>query len=81
MLTNSDARGASVTSEGRQRGWVLIAVTWGSRFGDPWWRLGQRPGGTKTDGDAAGGSGGGDDADSERDPTTMDLRLMAFETD
>ena len=55
---------------------MSIAVSWGSKSGDQLWRLGGR----KTDGDAAGYSGGGDDADSGKDPTRVDLRTMLFET-
>lgn len=70
-----------MTSEGRQQEWVSIAMTWDSIFGDPLWKPGRRHDGRKTDGDAAGDLGGGDDADSERDPITVDLRMMVLETD
>ena len=69
-----------MTSEWRRQEWVSIAVSWGSKSGDQLWRLGWRLGGRKTDGDAAGYSGNGDDADSGKDPTRVDLRMMAFET-
>jgi hypothetical protein len=69
-----------VTSEARQRVWVSTAMSWGSRFGGPLWRLEQRLGGMRTDGDAVGGLYGGDDAGSERGPTKVGSRLMAFET-
>jgi len=70
--------GVSVTSEGRQREWVLIVMSWDSRFGDPWWRLGQRPDDRKTGGGAVGDFGDGDDADLEKGPTRVGSRLMAF---
>ena len=66
------------TSGGRQREWVSIVESWGSRFEDPLWKLGQRLGGRKTDGDAVGGLDDGDGADSERDPIRVDSMLMAF---
>jgi len=75
---NFDAMGASVTSGGRRREWVSIVMSWGSRFGDPLWKLGQMLGGRKTDGDAVGSLDGGDGADSERDPIRVDSMLMAF---
>jgi len=78
---NFDARGASVTSEERRREWVSIAMSWGSRFGDPLWKLGQKLGGRKTDGDAVGGLDDGDGADSERDPIRVDSMPMAFGMD
>jgi hypothetical protein len=60
---NFGVRGASVTSEGRRREWVSIVMSWGSRFGDPLWKLGQMLGGRKTDGDAVGGLDDGDGAE------------------
>ena len=67
-----------VTSEARRLEWVSIATSWGSRFGDPLRKPGQRLGGRKTDGDAAGGLG--DDDGAGRDPTRVDPRLTGFET-
>jgi len=69
---------ASATSEGRQREWVLIVMSWDSRFGDLSWRLGKRPDDRKTGGDAVGGFGDCDDADLEKGPTRVGLRLIAF---
>jgi len=76
---NFDVREGNVTSEGMQQEWVSIVVSWGSRFGDRLWKLGQRLDGRKTDGDAVGDLDDGDGADSERDPIKEDLMLMGFE--
>ena len=61
---NFDVRGGNVTSARRQQEWVSIVVSWGSRFGDPLWKLAQKLYGRKRDGDAAGGVDDGDGADS-----------------
>ena len=73
-----DGQGVNVTSEGRQQGWVLIATSWDSKFGDPPWKLGQRLGGRKRDGDAVEGSNDDDDGDSERDLIKVGSMLMGF---
>jgi hypothetical protein len=78
---NFDVRGGNVTSAKRQQGWVSIVMSWGSRFGDLLWKLGQRLDGRKKDGDAVGSLDDGDGADSRRDPIIVDLMLMEFETD
>jgi len=67
-----------VTSEGRRREWVSIVVLWDSRFGDPLWKLGQRPCGRKMDGDAAEGLDDADGVDSEQDLTKDGSTLMGF---
>jgi len=77
-LQSFGAKGANVTSEARLQGWVSIVTSWGSRSGDPLRTQGQRLGGRKTDGDAAAGLGDDDGANSEKDPTRVDLRT-AFE--
>ena len=76
-----DVRGVNVTCEGRQQELVSIAMSWGSRFGDPLWKLGRMPDGRKRDGDAVGSLDDGDGADSERNPIIAGLKLMGFETD
>ena len=75
---NFGAREGNVTSGGRQQGWVSIVMSWGSKFGDPLWRLGQRPGDRKRDGDVVGGLYDGDGADSERDPIKVDWMMMGL---
>ena len=74
--TNFGARGASATSEARRQEWVSIATSWGNKFGDPSWKPGQRLGGRKMGGDAAGGFD--DDDGAERDPTRVDPRRTGF---
>jgi len=76
---NFDVRGASVRAGARRQEWVSIATSWGSKFGDPLQKPGQRLCGRKTGGDAAGCSDGGDGAGSERDPTRVDPSLTGFE--
>jgi hypothetical protein len=76
---NFGVREASVTSEVRRQEWVSIATSWGSRSGDRLRKPGQRLGGRKTDGGAAGGLGDDDGAGSERDRTRVDPRLTGFE--
>jgi len=52
-----------VTSEARQREWVSIAVSWGSRSGDRLWRPGQKLDGRKMGGDVVEGLDDGDGVD------------------
>ena len=75
---NFDGREAGVTSEGWRRGWVSIAMSWDSIFGDRLSRREWRLGGRKRGGDVVGGLDYGDGGGSGRDLMKVGSMLMGF---